>query len=124
MANPVNWFEIYVDDMERAKAFYGKVFQVEFTNLPGSDESGEMWAFPMDPEGANASGSLIKHPEGGPGMGGTMVYFACDDVSNELGRVSDAGGKVLHDKFSIGEYGFIGMIQDTEGNMIGVHSQK
>lgn len=123
MANPVNWFEIYVDDIERAKAFYSKVLGIEFTELPSPDE-GEMWAFPMEENGPNAAGTLIKHPAGSPGMGGTMVYFACDDVAGPAGRVADAGGSVMQDKMSIGDYGFIALIQDTEGNMVGLHSHK
>ena len=32
--NPVGWFEIYVQDMERAKAFYQNTFQVTLEQLP------------------------------------------------------------------------------------------
>lgn len=65
--NPVGWFEIYVQDMERAKAFYEAVFK---------------------------------------------------------GLVAPAGGKVMREKFSIGQYGFIALVFDTEGNMFGLHSMK
>src|SRR5512132_4131863 len=46
MKNPVNWFEIYVQDMSRAKAFYEKVLGVQFTKLEAGDL--DMWALPMD----------------------------------------------------------------------------
>ncbi len=121
MANAVNWFEIYVEDMARAKAFYEAVFGLELSQLPSPDE-GEMWTFPFEMGAPNASGSLIKHPEGRPGIGGTMVYFQCEDVANEIGRVPGAGGSVMQDKTSIGDYGFIAMFRDTEGNMVGLHS--
>ncbi len=43
--NPVGWFEIYVDDIKRAKAFYEKVFDVELEALNDpSDGSVEMLA--------------------------------------------------------------------------------
>ena len=59
-----------------------------------------------------------------PGGGGTLVYFSCEDCSVEESRVESSGGKVFKPKFSIGEYGFIALVADTEGNMIGLHSAK
>ena len=92
------------------------------TELPSPDE-GEMRTFSMEENGANAAGALVKHPMGKPGPGGTMVYFQCDDVSVEVDRVEAAGGKVMMPKTSIGDYGFIAMFSDTEGNHVGLHSQ-
>lgn len=121
MHNPVGWFEIYVQDMERAKAFYTQVFGIEFQKLDTPDIP--MWAFPMpDPEAKGASGALVQFTGMASGGGGTMVYFTCDDCAVEAGRVEAAGGRVQRDKMSIGPYGFIALAADTEGNMIGLHS--
>ena len=118
--NPVRWFEIYVQDMPRAKSFYATVLGVEFTQLEGP--GGEMWAFPMQMDAGGASGSLVKM-EGMPSGGnGTLVYFGCEDCAVEVGRVVKAGGQVCQDKFSIGQYGFCALARDTEGNMFGLHS--
>jgi hypothetical protein len=118
--NPVNWFEIYVQDMQRAKTFYETVFQVGLTRLTHPDI--EMWGFPMAQNTPGAGGSLVKI-EGVPSGGhGTLVYFRCDDCAVEAARVADAGGKLHKAKFSIGEYGFIAMAYDTEGNLFGLHS--
>ncbi len=124
-SNPVGWFEIYVEDMERARKFYQTVLGVELEKLdspaPGLSE---MWSFPMRRDGAGAAGALARM-EGGPsGAGGTIVYFICDDCSVEAQRASASGGKVLKDKFSIGPYGFIALVNDTEGNVIGLHSMR
>ncbi|MEZ5308342.1 MAG: VOC family protein [Pyrinomonadaceae bacterium] len=121
MSNVVAWFEIYVEDMDRAAGFYTAVIGKELTDLPSPDE-GQMKAFPMEEGAPNASGALVKHPMGQPGAGGTMVYFYSEDVATEIGRVADAGGKVLMEKTSIGPYGFIAMFEDTEGNCVGLHS--
>jgi len=122
-ANAVGWFEIYVQDMPRAKTFYEGVFQVTLQQLPTGDE-GEMWAWPMDPQAEGAAGSLVKM-EGAPsGFMGTLVYFNCEDVAVEVKRAAERGGKIFKDKFSIGEYGFIALLHDTEGNMFGLHSLK
>jgi uncharacterized protein len=44
--NPVGWFEIYVQDMGRAKVFYESVFGAPLAKLDGPAEM-EIWAFPM-----------------------------------------------------------------------------
>ena len=118
--NPVGWFEIYVQDMERAKAFYESVFATRLERLesPGI----EMWAFPAHPDAAGAPGALVKY-EGYPSGGNsTLVYFNCADCAVEAERAAASGGKIFKDKFSIGQYGFIALVTDTEGNMIGLYS--
>lgn len=120
--NPVGWFEIYVQDTARAKQFYEKVFAVTLQKLPSPDI--EMWAFPMDNDGAGSSGALVKAKGMPSGGNSTLVYFSCEDCAVEGGRVADAGGKVQRDKMSIGEYGFIVLAVDPDGNMIGLHSMK
>ena len=81
-----------------------------------------MFAFPMDMEASGASGALAK-VEGCPSGGmGTLVYFSCDDCANEASRVAAAGGKIYKPKMAIGQYGFIALATDTEGNVFGLHS--
>lgn len=118
--NPVMWFEIYVQDLQRAKTFYEAVFQAELSRLPNTEI--EMWAFPLARSTPGAGGSLIK-VEGVPSGGNsTLVYFSCEDCAEEAGRVETAGGKLHKEKFSIGEYGFVALAYDTEGNLFGLHS--
>ncbi len=118
--NPVGWFEIYVQDMARAKAFYEAVFATTLENLPGTEM--EMWSFPMEMEKYGAPGALIKMPGCQSGGGGTLVYFSCDDCATEAARVEPAGGQIFKPKFAIGQYGFIALVSDTEGSVIGLHS--
>jgi predicted enzyme related to lactoylglutathione lyase len=118
--NPVSWFEIYVQDMGRAKAFYETVFQVNLEKL--SDAQPELWKFPQTMTSYGASGALASVEGMASGGNSTLVYFTCENCANELSRVVQAGGKVMKEKFSIGEYGFIAIAFDTEGNMIGLHS--
>ena len=122
MRNPVGWFEIYVEDMDRARAFYEAVLQVKLEKLPVPDI--EMWNFPMTMEGEGAAGSLVKMPGFPTGQNSVLIYFTCDDCSAEESRVVGAGGRIEKEKFSIGEYGFVSLVYDTEGNMIGLHSMK
>ena len=120
--NAVGWFEIYVQDMTRAKKFYQAVFKTKLQNL--GNRKMPMWAFPMNPKAPGTPGALMK-AEGVPSGGNsTLVYFNCDDCAVEAGRVAKAGGKVYREKMSIGQYGFVALAFDTEGNMFGLHSRK
>ena len=122
--NPVGWFEIYVQDMDRAKKFYEAVLHIELMKLESPDPEIEMLAFPMNMEAGGASGALAKM-EGCPSGGmRTLVYFSCEDCASEASRVEAAGGKICKPKMSIGQYGFIALVNDTEGNMIGLHSMQ
>lgn len=120
MSNPVGWFEIYVQDMARARAFYESVFDVRLTDLGGPDM--EMWAFPMGDQTYGASGALVKMPGFPSGGNSVLVYFTCDDCAVEAAKAVKAGGRIQKEKMSIGQYGFIVLVVDTEGNMIGLHS--
>ena len=126
--NPVGWFEIYVQDMERARKFYEEVFQVQLEDMsdPTDGEGGDMRmvAFPMigNGEAPGASGALVWMRGVESGGNGTIVYFYSDDCSVEVARVEAAGGRLFRPKSAIGEHGFIALFYDLDGNMIGVHS--
>ncbi|MDH5821879.1 VOC family protein [Luteimonas sp. RD2P54] len=122
--NPVGWFEIYVQDMARAQKFYETVLGVKLEKLGNPDASLEMMAFPMGMERPGASGALAKMSGVPSGGNSTLVYFICEDCAEEAGRVAAAGGRIEREKMSIGEYGFIVLAIDTEGNMFGLHSMK
>ena len=118
--NPVGWFEIYVQDMKRAKAFYEATFDVKLQELPNPGI--RMLAFPMKPELPGCGGSLVKYEGKSSGDGGTLVYFGCKDCAVEASRVVANGGTIVKEKMSIGEHGYIVLARDSEGNMIGFHS--
>lgn len=129
-SNPVVHFEIYVDDMERAKAFYEAVLDVQLSRMaaPTPELTMELWSFPMDQATGmttyGSGGMLVKMDGFGPGVGGTLVYFACEDCGVQAGRVAALGGRLCKEKTSIGPHGFFALAQDTEGNMIGFHSMQ
>jgi predicted enzyme related to lactoylglutathione lyase len=120
--NIVGWFEIYVQDIDRAKAFYQKTFEVTLEPLESPDM--ELWAFPMQPDSPGCPGALVKMNGKDSGIGGTIVYFVCADCAEEASRAAQNGGKIEKEKMSIGQYGFIALVLDPEGNMIGLHSMQ
>jgi predicted enzyme related to lactoylglutathione lyase len=127
--NPVGWFEIYVQDIERAQKFYEAVLGVSMTDLPNpTTHELKMKSFTPPSENAmerpGSTGALVQMAGFPSGGNSTLVYFMSEDCSVEEGRVKDAGGDVFQSKFSIGQYGFISLCTDTEGNMFGLHSMK
>jgi hypothetical protein len=121
-SNPVGWFEIYVQDMARARKFYEAVLDGKLEKLEAGGV--DMWVFPGDQTTVGTTGTLVHMPGFPSGGNSTLVYFVCDDCAVEEGRVKKNGGRVEKTKFSIGPYGFISLVYDTEGNMFGLHSMK
>ena len=120
--NIAGWFEIYVQDIERAKNFYEKTFELKLQKLESPDL--EMWAFTMLPEAPGCPGAIVKMKGKDSGVGGVIMYFSCADCAVEAERALKNGGRIQRPKFSIGEYGFIALVLDPDGNMIGLHSRK
>ncbi|MCL4216474.1 MAG: VOC family protein [Candidatus Hydrogenedentes bacterium] len=123
--NAVCWFEIYVQDMKRAQSFYESVLRVSLDKLtPPDSVELEMMAFPMNMDRPGACGALVKMTGFPSGGNSTLVYFDCSDCAEVASRVVAAGGRIQREKMAIGEYGFIVLAFDTEGNMFGLHSMK
>ena len=120
--NAVGWFDIYVDDMDRAVAFYEAVLGTKLEAMTDPTGESQMMSFPADMSAYGAGGALTKTPHAKPGVGGTTVYFMVDDCAIVTARVADAGGVVVRPKFSIGEFGWIALCQDSEGNLFGMNS--
>ena len=124
--NPVGWFEIYVQDLTRAQAFYEATFEVKLQQLaspPGMPLT--MLVFPsMNPDAPGAAGTLVKMEGKDSGVGGVIIYFSTEDCSVEAGRAAAHGGRIQMPKTPIGDYGFISLVYDTEGNLFGLHSMQ
>ena len=126
ITNPVGWFEIYVQDMKRAKAFYESVLGTQFSKLegPGQPPGMDMWAFPMHQNAMGITGALVKMPGLDAGGHSVIVYFMCADCAVAAAKAAKSGGQLVKEKMSIGQYGHIALVTDTEGNMIGLHSMQ
>ena len=122
MTNPVYYFEMPVTDMDRAVAFYQRVFGFAFDRQ--TVDGYEMAFFPRADDRPGASGALAKGDVYKPSHTGCIVYFDVDDIDEVL-RLSEAeGAKVLYPKKDIGEAGFVAEIEDSEGNRIALNAMK
>jgi predicted enzyme related to lactoylglutathione lyase len=122
-SNSLNWFEIPVTDMGRAKHFYQVAFGIHMEETNMADT--EMAMFPWAPDSGKANGALVKSAYHKPSTDGVMVYLnANPDLQPVLDRISGEGGQVIMQKTFIDENtGYMAFFIDTEGNRIGLHSQ-
>jgi uncharacterized protein len=120
--NPFVWIEIPAADLERARRFYGEVFDIDVQHF----DAGELQFgfFPMQQGAPNGTGALVHAPDMyTPSHDGALPYFAVTDIEAVLLRVERAGGRIFQHRKSVGEFGFVGFFEDSEGNRIGLHSR-
>ncbi|MGZ3778438.1 MAG: VOC family protein [Mucilaginibacter sp.] len=122
-ANILNWFEVSVSDIARAKKFYEAIFSVQLEEM---DMMGmKMATFPYDPMSGKLSGALVQSDMHKPSADGVKIYFNGNpDLDVALSKVEAAGGKVAMPKTKINDdIGYMAFFIDTEGNAVALHSQ-
>lgn len=117
--NALNWFEIPVTDVARAKKFYETAFDIEMQEMEMMGM--KMVMFPS--QSPKSGGALVKSPNHKPSTEGSIVYLNGNpNLQIVLDRIENAGGKLTMPKTSIGENGNMAFFLDTEGNLVGLHS--
>ncbi len=117
--NALNWFEIPVTEVARAKKFYETAFDIEMQEMEMMGM--QMVMFPS--QSPKSSGALVKSPNHQPSTQGSIVYLNGNpNLQTILNKIESAGGKVTMPKTSIGENGNMAFFLDTEGNLVGLHS--
>ena len=121
--NAISWFEIPATDLDRATKFYETIFTISLIpmDMPGL----KMCMFAVE-DMTGIGGALVD--SGGfhvpSATDGPLIYLNGNpDLQVILDRVEAAGGKIIVPKTEISpDYGYMGVIIDTEGNRIGLHS--
>lgn len=120
--NMINWFEISVNDLARATAFYETVFNID---MEAAEMMGmNMAFFPNDHVENQVSGALVKSKEHVPSSDGVKIYMNGNpDLAVPLSKVVAANGKIIMPKTHISdEVGYMAFFMDTEGNVLALHS--
>lgn len=122
MNHTINWFESPTTDLDRASHFYSEVLGASFKREHFAGTDMHMAVF----EGAQESvrGALIADKRRKPAGDGALVYLHAPTLDASLARVERAGGSVVLPKTDIGDPGFIALVRDTEGNVVGLHSPR
>ena len=114
----ISWFEIPVDDLERATKFYATVLDRELRIETIAGET--LTCFGSGDDGAG--GALISEAGRKSSEHGARVYLPTEDITAALNRAREADGQVVLEKTSIAPNGFIGLLRDLDGNVIGLHA--
>jgi len=122
--NALNWFEISVNDITRAKKFYETIFSIsmDVQEMMGM----KMAYFPADMMNGKVGGGIVESPMHKPSADGAKIYLnANPDMEAVLTKISTSGGTVTMPKTKISdEIGYMAFFMDTEGNSVGLHSNK
>jgi predicted enzyme related to lactoylglutathione lyase len=118
-SNRINWFEIPVTNLDRSAALYGAVLGAE---MKREVLFGVPHAIIVAADDA-VTGTLITDPKRAPQKGvGTVVYLHVQDVASALARAIEAGAKVALPTTAIGPFGTMALIEDYDGNVVGLHT--
>lgn len=118
----IHWFEIFVSDIERAARFYQTVLGVE---LRRTSEGGAPLAIFASAVEDGVGGALVQRAGRAPTDQGVTVYLDANGKLDAcIARVERAGGRVVQPKTDIGPPGFIALVRDTEGNLVGLHAER
>ncbi|WP_407568291.1 VOC family protein [Arsenicicoccus dermatophilus] len=123
-SRPVH-FEIHVDDLERAKRFYGECFGWQFQDW--SEFAGAPYAgCATGPGGASGiNGALMQRQGPAPAIDspvrGAVLTMGVEDFDAVEKRILDGGGQVALAKYALPGMAWQGYYLDTEGNVLGIH---
>ena len=121
-SNSINWFEIPVIDLQRAKHFYQVAFSIHMEEL---EMNGLVMAnFPYTRGSSLVSGALIQDKQHRPSQDGVLVYLNAEpSITDVIDRVHAEGGQIILPRTMISpEIGYMAIVTDSEGNRIGLHA--
>lgn len=121
----VQHFEIPTDNLERAKKFYKDVFGWRIMDDPKTQYT-MVTTGPVDEKGMSKEpgyigGGIVKR---NPKVPGVCIYMTVESVSATLGKIKNAGGKVVMEPKDMGGMGTYAFVEDTEGNVVGLWETK
>jgi len=117
--NDLGFFEIHVDQPQRAMDFYGGVFGWKFPKMDG---------WPVDYwriiTGADINGGLLKRPVKSNDPSHGVNAFVCSmrvkNFDKTATKIMEKGGQIAMDKFPVPGVCWQGYFLDHEGNTFGI----
>ena len=122
MKNIGTYFEIPVNDIERAMKFYTSVFDCNFTH--DVIHKNEMALFPFNKKNTGISGALAKGEIYSPSITGTLIYLDTENIDETLCKITSNGGEILFPKTPVGDTGYVAEFKDCEGNRVALYQNK
>lgn len=121
MKNAISWFEIPTLNLDAAQTFYESVLGCSMRREAMGPSEGAMFPY----EGEGIGGALICGPSARPpSSGGTLIYLDCSpSLDAALARAASSGAKLVMPRRALPPgMGFIALMQDLDGNTVGLHA--
>jgi predicted enzyme related to lactoylglutathione lyase len=119
MANPFVHVELNSTDVAKSKAFYGKLFDWRLEDIPNDAAGG---TYTMISVGDGTGGGMMKSPPGAPSM--WLAYVLVDDIEAATKKAKSLGAKVMKDVTEVMDMGWLSIITDPTGAMLGLWKPK
>ncbi|MBS1538854.1 MAG: VOC family protein [Bacteroidetes bacterium] len=121
LTNYVSWFEIPAVNFEQAVGFYNHIYSITMDKIFTND-----YTMAFFPANGGIGGAVVAGPSSMPSDAGPLIYLnGGNDLNNILGKVVEAGGRIVMEKTLISdEAGYFAIFIDTEGNKLALHSEK
>lgn len=118
------WVELPVADFDRAKKFYSTIYDYDMPDIMAGPN--QMGFLPHDRDAGGIGAAIVKGEGYTPAnIGIKIVLNGGNDLGEILDRVEKAGGKIIMPKTQVSpSFGCLGSFEDTEGNLVALHSMQ
>src|SRR5437016_10838516 len=118
MANAFVHVELNTTDVGKAKAFYGKLFEWSLEDIPMAERT-----YTMIKVGKGTGGGMMKQLI--PGAGSAWLpYVEVSDIKASTKKAQSLGAKVMKDVTDVMDRGWLSIIVDPTGAMLGLWQPK
>jgi uncharacterized protein len=118
MGNPFVHVELMSNDVNRAKAFYGELFDWTLKDM----DMGDM-TYTMIGVGEGTGGGMMKNPiPGAQSM--WLAYALVDDLEAATRKARSLGATIMRDNIEVKGAGRFSILTDPTGAMLGLWQQK
>ena len=120
MANPFVHVELNSQQPAKSKEFYGKLFDWKFEDLPMHTVSDQPYTtVGVGQNSGGVGGGIMKHPmPNAPTF--WLAYVLVDDIRASTDKAKSLGAKVIRDVTEVPGMGWLSIIQDPEGAVLGL----
>ena len=118
MSNAFVHVELNTTDVDKAKAFYGKLFEWTLEDIPMGPS-----AYTMIKVGKGTAGGIMKHPvPGAPSA--WLAYVEVDDIKTATQKAKSLGATIMKDVTEVMGMGWLTILIDPTGAALGLWQAK
>ena len=119
MPNPFTHVELATNDVDKAKAFYGQLFNWQLQDIPMN----EGFTYTMINVGTGTGGGMMKQMMPG-GASAWMPYIAVDDIHASTAKAQSLGAKLCKEVTEVMDHGWLSIFTDPTGAAFGLWQEK